>query len=39
MKADDPLLEAKRKELFDRIQRMDELLVTIVKNHVGLEQS
>ena len=38
MKADDPLLEAKLKELFDRIQRMDELLITIVKNHIGLEQ-
>ena len=38
MKADDPLLEAKLKELFDRIKRMDELLLTIVKNHIGLEQ-
>ncbi len=38
MKADDPLLEAKRKELFERIKRMDELLLTIVKNHIGLEQ-
>jgi hypothetical protein len=38
MKADDPLLEAKRQELFQRIQRMDELLLTVVKNHIGLEQ-
>jgi hypothetical protein len=38
MKADDPLLEAKRKIISDRILRMDELLVTIVKNHIGLEQ-
>jgi hypothetical protein len=38
MKADDPRLEAKRKALFERIERMDELLLTIVKNHIGLEQ-
>jgi hypothetical protein len=38
MKADDPRLEAKRKELFERIKRMDDLVLTIVKNHIGLEQ-
>lgn len=38
MKADDPLLEAKLQNLTDRVKRMDELLVTIVKNHIGLEQ-
>src|SRR5688572_24507105 len=38
MKTNDPLLEATRHELFERVKRMDELLVTIVKNHIGLEQ-
>jgi hypothetical protein len=38
MKADDPRLEASRKELFERIKKMDELILTVLKNHVGLEQ-
>jgi hypothetical protein len=38
MKADDPRLEAKRKELFERIEKMDDLLLTIVKNHICLKQ-
>jgi hypothetical protein len=38
MKADDPRLEASRKELFERIKKMDELMLTVLKNHVGLEQ-
>jgi len=39
MRTDDPRLEAKRKELADRVNRMDELLVTIIKNHIALEQA
>ncbi|MGA7454049.1 MAG: hypothetical protein WBW73_23200 [Rhodoplanes sp.] len=38
MKADDPRLEAKRQELFERIKKMDALMVTVLKNHIGLEQ-
>jgi hypothetical protein len=38
MKADDPRLEASRKEVFERIKKMDELMLTVLKNHVGLEQ-
>lgn len=38
MQADDPRLEAKRQELFERIKKMDELMVTVLKNHIGLEQ-
>jgi hypothetical protein len=35
MKADDPRLEASRKELFERIKKMDELILTVLKNHVA----
>jgi hypothetical protein len=38
MKADDPRLEESRKELFERIKKMDELMLIVLKNHVGLEQ-
>jgi hypothetical protein len=38
MKTDDPLVEAKRQELFERIKKMDELMLTVLKNHIGLEQ-
>ena len=38
VQADDPRLEAKRQELFERIKKMDELMVTVLKNHIGLEQ-
>jgi hypothetical protein len=31
MKADDPRLEASRKELFERIKKMDELILTVLK--------
>jgi hypothetical protein len=38
VEADDPTLEAKRQELFERIKKMDEVMVTVLKNHIGLEQ-
>jgi hypothetical protein len=38
MKADDPLLEAKLHELFERIKKMNELMLIVLKNHIGLEQ-
>jgi hypothetical protein len=38
MKADDPRLEASRKDLFERIKKMDELMLTVLKNHVGIGQ-
>ena len=38
MKADDPHVEAKRQELFERIKKMDDLMLTVLKIHIGLEQ-
>jgi hypothetical protein len=38
MKSDDPLLEESRKELVDRIKKMNELMLIVIKNHIGLEQ-
>jgi hypothetical protein len=38
MKSDDPRLEQSLKDLFERIKKMDELTLVVLKNHVGLEQ-
>lgn len=38
MKTDDPRLEENRKKLVERIQKMDDLKVTILKSHLNLEQ-
>src|ERR1700704_6584715 len=38
IKTDDPQVEAKRQELFERIKKMDDLMLTVLKNHIGLEQ-
>jgi hypothetical protein len=38
MTIDDASLEAGRKELLDRIQKIDDLMLTVLKNHISLEQ-
>jgi hypothetical protein len=38
MKSDDPRLEKSRKELLERIKKIDELMLIVLKNHIGLEQ-
>jgi hypothetical protein len=38
VKADDPHVEAKRQELFERIKKMDDRMLTVLKNHIGLER-
>jgi hypothetical protein len=38
MKTDDPRLEAGRKKLSERIQKINDLMLTVLKNHLILEQ-
>jgi hypothetical protein len=35
VKADDPHVEAKRHELFERIKKMDDRMLTVLKNHLA----
>jgi hypothetical protein len=38
VKADDPRLDQSRKKLFERIERINEMMVTVLKNHLIVEQ-
>ncbi len=38
MKTDDPRLEESRKKLFERVQKINDLMLTVLKNHLILEQ-
>jgi hypothetical protein len=38
IKADDPRLEESLKKLTERIQKINDMIVTILKNHLVLEQ-
>jgi hypothetical protein len=38
VKIDDPRLEKAREELFERIKKYDEQMLTVIKNHLGCEQ-
>jgi hypothetical protein len=38
MKADDPRLEKARQEAIERVKRVDEMMVTVLKNHLVVEQ-
>jgi hypothetical protein len=38
VKTDDPRLEASRKKLLERIQKINDLMLTVLKNHLVLEQ-
>jgi hypothetical protein len=38
MKTDDPRLEESRKRLTERVQRINDLILTVLKNHLMLEQ-
>ncbi len=38
MKTDDPKLEKAREQLFERIKKYDEMMLTVFKNHLGCEQ-
>jgi len=38
MKADDPRLEANRKKLFERVQKTNDLILAVLKNHLAVEQ-
>ncbi len=38
MKTDDPRLEKAREQLFERIKKYDEMMLTVFKNHLGCEQ-
>ena len=39
MKADDPRLEESLKRLTERIRKLDDTILTVLKNHVAVEQS
>lgn len=38
MKTDDPRLEKSREQLFERVKKYDEMMLTVIKNHLGCEQ-
>jgi hypothetical protein len=38
MKTDDPRLEESRKKLLERVQKINELILSVLKNHLLLEQ-
>lgn len=38
MKADDPRLEKSRQEAIERVNRVNEMIVTVLKNHLVVEQ-
>jgi hypothetical protein len=38
MKADDPRLEQSRKEAIERVNRVNAMMVTVLKNHLVVEQ-
>jgi hypothetical protein len=38
MKTDDPRLEESRKRLTERIEKLDNIILTVLKNHVVVEQ-
>lgn len=38
MKADDPRLEESRKKALERIQKVNDMILTVLKNHVVVEQ-
>jgi hypothetical protein len=38
MKTDDPELEKSRQEFFARIQKINDLILTVIKNHLTVEQ-
>jgi hypothetical protein len=38
LKADDPRLEESLKRLTERIKKLDDTILTVLKNHVAVEQ-
>lgn len=38
MKTDDPELEKSKQELFTRIQKINDIILTVIKNHLTVEQ-
>jgi hypothetical protein len=38
MKADDPRLEKSRQEAIERVNRINEMMLTVLKNHLAVEQ-
>jgi hypothetical protein len=38
VKTDDPRLEKAREQMFERIKKYDEMMLTVLKNHLGCEQ-
>lgn len=38
MRTDDPRLEKAREQMFERIKKYDEMMLTVFKNHLGCEQ-
>jgi hypothetical protein len=38
MRADDPRLEESRKKLFERVERVNDLILAVLKNHLVVEQ-
>ena len=38
MKIDESRLEKAREEMFERVRRYDERMLTVIKNHLGCEQ-
>jgi len=38
MRADDPRLENSRKQAIERVNRLNEMMVTVLKNHLVVEQ-
>lgn len=38
MKADDPKLEQSRKQAHERLQRINDMMLTVLKNHIMVEQ-
>lgn len=39
MKSDDPRLKESLKRLTERVAKLDDMILTVLKNHVGVEQS
>ena len=38
MRTDDPRLEKSREQLFERVKKYDEMMLIVIKNHLGCEQ-
>jgi hypothetical protein len=38
VRTDDPRLEKSRERMFERVKKYDEMMLTVIKNHLGCEQ-